>query len=302
MNIANKPILKYSFSGHDTFQCRHLWLKKGFDYVNASHSFNDESAVVILGVGKNMVSAIHYWMKAFDLLDTNGNLTIIARYLLADDGKDPYLEDEASLWLLHFHLVKRGLASIYSLIFNEFRREKIEFTKETFILYVKRKLESTNNFTFNSKTISTDFDIFIKMYKLTTTQAKDIEESSSGLLTDLNLVKSEYSKIDDNRETHFYIDNLNREEIPAEVIMYSILTAQSGQTSISLNSVENGNNSVGSIFAINRSFIIKKIEQIIDTQKYSKFGISLSHYGGIRELQFRSLPLPFEILNEYYEK
>ncbi|MDX9931639.1 MAG: DUF4007 family protein, partial [Bacteroidales bacterium] len=25
--------IKYTFSGHDSFQCRQLWLKKGYDFV-----------------------------------------------------------------------------------------------------------------------------------------------------------------------------------------------------------------------------------------------------------------------------
>ncbi len=25
---------KYTFSGHESFQCKSLWLKKGFDFVN----------------------------------------------------------------------------------------------------------------------------------------------------------------------------------------------------------------------------------------------------------------------------
>lgn len=37
---------KLSFSGHESFQCRSLWLKKGYDFANAGYSFNDESAVV----------------------------------------------------------------------------------------------------------------------------------------------------------------------------------------------------------------------------------------------------------------
>ena len=47
---------KLSFSGHESFQCRSLWLKKGFDFVKAGRSFLNEDAVVELGVGKNMVS------------------------------------------------------------------------------------------------------------------------------------------------------------------------------------------------------------------------------------------------------
>ncbi|ASB51105.1 hypothetical protein CDL62_08435 [Alkalitalea saponilacus] len=45
---------KYTFSGHDSFQCRQLWLKKGFDYVLGNRMFTDDDAVVKLGVGKNV--------------------------------------------------------------------------------------------------------------------------------------------------------------------------------------------------------------------------------------------------------
>ena len=299
MEVTEKQI-KYSFSGHDTFQCRQLWLKKGYEYVKSGLSFNDESAVVILGVGKNMVSSIHYWMKAFDLLDKDGKLTAFAEYIFDGGGKDPYLEDEASLWLLHYHLTKKGLASTYTLIFNEFRRERIEFTKESFIFYVKRKLERLGSSTFNAKTVATDFEIFVKMYKLSGAQEKNIEDSFSGLFTDLNLLKFELRKVNDQGENYFYIENLNREEIPKEIILYGILYGHPRQSSISLNSIENGNNSMGLIFALNREGIVKKLESIIVDKKYFKYGITLSDNAGIRELQFKVLPSPIDILNEYY--
>lgn len=300
MEVTDRQSIKYSFSGHDTFQCRQLWLKKGYEYVKAGLSFNDEAAVVILGVGKNMVSAIHYWMKAFDLLDKDGKLTAFATYIFDKGGKDPYLEDEASLWLLHYHLINKGLASTYTLIFNEFRRERIEFTKESFIFYVRRKLESLGSVAFNAKTVATDFEIFVKMYKLTGLQAKDAEDSSSGLFTDLNLLKFEVRKVDDKGDTYYYIDNVNREEIPDEVILYGILNGQEGQSSISLSTIENEKNSVGAIFALNRSGLVKKLENIIAAKKYDKYGMTLSDQAGIRELQFKVVPSPFDILNEYY--
>ena len=65
MSRKNSLGVKFTFSGHDSFQCRHLWLKKGFDFVKSGKSFSDEDAVVILGVGKNMVNSIRFWMKAF---------------------------------------------------------------------------------------------------------------------------------------------------------------------------------------------------------------------------------------------
>jgi hypothetical protein len=115
MILDNSEITKYTFSGHDSFQCRLLWLKKGFDYVQEGKSFNDEDAVVQLGVGKNMVSSIRFWLKAFNVIDNKDIPTVFGKRLFDDEtGYDPFLEDEASLWLLHYQLVKNGFASIYS--------------------------------------------------------------------------------------------------------------------------------------------------------------------------------------------
>ena len=78
------------FSGHETFHCRHFWLKKGFDFIEQGLEFNDPQAVVNLGVGKNMVSSIQHWLNAFNILDNNtlsefsksisGNVNQVAEY------------------------------------------------------------------------------------------------------------------------------------------------------------------------------------------------------------------------------
>ena len=134
--------IKYIFSGHDSFQCRQLWLKKGFDYIKTQKAFNDDDAVVKLGVGKNMVSSIRFWMKAFNIIDSKDQPTEFGNKLFDNEnGYDPFLEDEASLWLLHYQLVKTGIASTYSIIFNEFRKEKLFFNKETYLNYLKRRRE-----------------------------------------------------------------------------------------------------------------------------------------------------------------
>ena len=69
--VAENIKHKYTFSGHESFQCRHLWLKKGYDFIKNKNLFTNEDAVVTLGVGKNMVSSLKYWMKCFDIIDKN---------------------------------------------------------------------------------------------------------------------------------------------------------------------------------------------------------------------------------------
>jgi hypothetical protein len=84
-----KEAIKYVFSGHDSFQCRQLWLKKGYDFLQQGKNFNDEDAVVQLGVGKNMVSSIRFWLKAFSIIvtDTFGKRVGLSDSILCLSGQ-----------------------------------------------------------------------------------------------------------------------------------------------------------------------------------------------------------------------
>lgn len=74
--------MRYSFSGHESFHCKSLWLKKGYDFICNKKHFADTDSVVELGVGKNMVSAIRYWLKAFSLTKED-TLTDLAEYIFS---------------------------------------------------------------------------------------------------------------------------------------------------------------------------------------------------------------------------
>jgi hypothetical protein len=294
MIIENTEIIKYTFSGHDSFQCRQLWLKKGYDYVQEGKNFNDEDAVVQLGVGKNMVSSIRFWLKAFNNIDNKDIPTEIGKILFDNkNGYDPFLEDEARLWLLHYQLVKNGFASIYSIIFNEFRKEKLFFNKETFVNYVKRICESNPDLNFNENTISKDFIVFANLYK-SDPESKDVEDSFSGILSEIELLKTTGK----GKSDQFFIENSERDNLPEAIVLYSILDNQNYGNSISLNSLEFDLNSPGSIFALNRSGLMNKISDIVNDFK----DITFTDQAGIKELQFKKKVDAYTILDKYYGK
>src|SRR3974390_179077 len=57
------------FSSHETFVFRHSWLKKAVDAViEDPEIFTRDSAIVTLGVGKNMVRSIRHWGLATGIL------------------------------------------------------------------------------------------------------------------------------------------------------------------------------------------------------------------------------------------
>jgi hypothetical protein len=293
MTIVDTDSIKFTFSGHDSFQCRQLWLKKGYDYIQSKKSFNDEDAVVKLGVGKNMVSAIRYWMKAFNIIDGKDKPTEFGTKLFDNDGYDPFLEDDASLWLLHYQLVNTGIASTYSIIFNEFRKEKLFFNKDTFVNYLKRIREAEKNLIFNDNTVADDFIVFVKMYQ-NSEGSRDVEDSFSGILSEIGLLKT----IGKGKDEQYHIENNERDKLPEAVLLFSILDNPSYGDSIGLNSLEHDNNSPGSIFCLNRSGLTNKISEIVHDSKQ----ITFTDHAGIKELQFKKKPNAYSILDTYYGK
>lgn len=294
MILENNVINKYTFSGHDSFQCRQLWLKKGYDFVQTGKNFNDEDAVVILGVGKNMVSSIRFWLKAFYIIDTKDITTEFGKKMFDDvNGYDPFLEDEASLWLLHYQLVKTGYASTYNIVFNEFRKEKLFFNKETFINYIKRIGDSNPELYYNENTVAKDFIVFTNLYK-SDAESKDVEDSFSGVLSEIELLKIKGK----GKDEQYYIENSERDNLPESIVLYSILDNPNYGNSISLNSLEFDINSPGSIFAINRAGLLNKIGDIVSDHN----DITFTDQAGIKELQFKNKPAKYTILDKYYGK
>jgi hypothetical protein len=110
---------KATFGRHETFPLRFGWLTKGFEAIKADPDCfgRPEQAMVTLGVGRNMVNAIEYWLQAVGVVsfeDGTARPTELGEALLGEAG-DRYLEDEATLWIIHWLLAANaeGATGIY---------------------------------------------------------------------------------------------------------------------------------------------------------------------------------------------
>ena len=294
--------MKLHFSGHDTFICKHFWLKKGYDFLQKNDNFNDENkAVIDLGVGKNMVTAISYWLRAFNIIDNTNKPTEIGQYIFHNrNGMDPYLEDLGTIWLLHSYLIKTSKASIYNLFYNEFRKGRFEFTREQLINFIKRKLEGLNQKA-TSTTLTTDVSVFIRSYLKPDLKGNkiDVEDDFSNLMIDLELMTSYQSENAEGREVEWYkVESKERVDLPYQIILFSILDNDGYGNSISFRELLGGINSPGSVFALNETGLYNKIQEMVLNNKK----IIYTESAGIRELQFKSKPNKWEVLNAYYNK
>jgi hypothetical protein len=283
---------RYTFSGHETFQCKTLWLKKGYDFVKAGNDFNSSDAVIVLGVGKNMVSAIRYWMKAFGLL-IEDKLTDIAHYIFdSDSGKDPYSEDLATLWLLHYLIVSTNHASIYKLTFDDFHRERKEFSTEQLQRFVKRHCTAKGYDTsYNENTVKKDIDVLLKNYVLPADSKTN--EDYSVLLLELNLIRSD-NKHDDESKVFVFNDSGKR-IVQAEIFLYAIVDKKGNDKSVSYNTLLD----VSRMFCMNTEELLLCIKHL--TKTYKDY-IVFSDNAGIKQLQFLKDLNKTYILNHYFSK
>lgn len=293
------------FSGHDTFIVRTFWPKKGYDFIRNRGNFANENAVVDLGVGKNMVSAISFWMKALGLYNEKSHeLTDFANFLFGENAVDRYLEDIGSIWLLHYYLVKCNYSSIYSLIFNELRKERAIFTKKQLAAFIKRKFIENQNNNYNQNTIEKDISVFTRLYGKVDFQSirKDFEDEFSSLMIELELISSsveEDIKEGTNKKEKvewFYLNGESRDNLPKEIILFSILDAFEGDLNISMKRLEIETNSPGMIFLLNKDGLYKKLKEI----ETSYPGITLSETAGNAIFVIPEGINKWDILRDYY--
>lgn len=280
--------IRYSFSGHESFYCKSLWLKKGYDFISENKDFNAPNAVVELGIGKNMVSSLRFWMRAFGLVD-EGKPTLIADYLFDNkNGKDPYIEDLGTLWLLHYLLIKIDLASIYKLFFVDFHKEKnTEFTREQLQYFLKRKNnECGYPNLYNENTVRRDIGVLLQNYVMP--QKEKPNEDFSALLINLNLIKHSEDKA-------FYFNTKGKNELTPEIFFYAIIDDKKDEQIVSFDRLMD----MALIFCLTKTELIDTIQLLV--KKYPQI-LRYTDDGGIKQLFFLEDLDKTKVLETYYSK
>lgn len=278
--------MRHVYSGHESFTCKTLWLKKGYDFIRNHHNFKDPDSVVKLGVGKNMVASIRFWMKAFALSD-NDELTSIANYIFDTEiGIDPYIEDLGTLWLLHFLLVSTGEATLYNLLFTRIQRERKTFERHHVLNFVKRVMtEDGKQNQFNENTVKKDIGTLLLNY-VRPQKSKALDDYNS-LLIDLDVLR-----LDVDGKT--YIFNIEgKRQIPWQIFLYAVMRMKKKDNTISYDLLQE----IGLIFCMNDMEVIEMCKII---EAHHNDNIRYSDTAGIRQLQFIKEMNIEGVLNEYY--
>lgn len=254
--------------------------------------FSEPDSVVILGVGKNMVASIRFWLRAFGLTKQDEPLEIVPFLFDSKTGRDQYVQDINTLWLLHFLIVSAREASLYNLLFVEYQREKKEFTKTELQNFIKRKcsvLEQKN--VYNENTVRKDIGVLLKNY-VSPSDLKSIEDFSS-ILLELNLIQKG-AKGKDN-EDYYVFREVSSSEISPEVILFALHYIATGDKTISYDKLME--------LALTFCMTIVSLIQLVQLAEKKYPGmIAYTDNSGVKNVQFLYDFEPISILEKYYEQ
>ena len=287
------------FGGHQSFHLRDHWLYKGIYWTNQSSQIllsdkkSTETAIRELGIGKNMVDSLRYWLKATKLIETDIKgfvLTSTAKKILE---KDPYFELDGTLFLIHYLLVtNKDEATTWYWFFNHFSAD--EFEKESLENALSAYIQVKTNKKIKDTTLDKDLNCLLRMYQsIQWTGRKNPETETPSPFT-------KYGWIEKKGE-RFFRNTININDFSIHVfahILYIFWKNYLSQPeSIKLEDLTLKENSPGRVF----HFSLEEMNDLIEfrSKKYSYFHYSRT--GGYLIIQPNEVSLK-KALDNYYKE
>jgi len=291
-----------SFSGHETFTLRHGWLKKAVDGIRANpRLFADEDAMVGLGVGKNMVRSIRHWALATDTLaelpSTRGSelcSTHFGELIFGAQGRDPFLEDLNTLWLLHWKLTTNERRSTgWCWMFNLLRTD--EFTRDSLFELFQAELKRRNIAGPSPSSLGRDIDCAVRTYLGTRAKAGLLEENLECPLVELQLITA------DPEGVLLRFNRAPKPTVSDEVFLYCLLEFWDWRTTgdtLSFSDIAFQTRSPGAIFKLDENSTASRLERLeqLTAGKYI-----YDETSGLKQVYRRTKIEKDTVLEHYYE-
>jgi hypothetical protein len=297
-----------SFARHETFHPRFGWLKKGFDAASEDPTiFLQAEAMTRLGVGKNMVRSIRFWCNAYKVLDESRNPdntrlrdahpTEFGSQLLADDGWDPYLEDPASLWLLHWQLLRpRCSAPAWYAIFNTLRTN--EFTDESLVMQLRLFCETHPEWgEIADNSLLKDARCLLRMYASVTSGRDLIEDSIDSPFVELDLIRPLRGA-----RGHFLLNTASKQTLAPAVVAYACVDfarlRRDTSRVVTLSRLTHSPGSPGRVFQLSEAALLETLERAVSGQH----ALRMTQAAGTKQLIIDEpiMVRPVALLEEHY--
>lgn len=282
-----------SFSGHETFPLRYGWLKKAFDAVAKASArtgvanrsvFIDDSAIARFGVGRNMVKSMRHWAVCAGVVsegpDGEGlSPTPMGEFLFGEEGIDPYLEDPASLWNLHWNLCSfspdRQNKTTWFWTFNHFNAAN--FRREDLVGGLMKLSEARHWQRVSKSTVQRDVECFVRTYESHPAGAAgSVEDNLESPLAELSLIRG--------HKGYFHLVRGPKPSLPYglfAVALDSFWNKQGSTKTLSFEMIAHEQGSPGRVFLLDETDLA---ERLLALEEFTKGRIRWSETAGLKQV------------------
>ncbi len=266
---------KPQLSGHETFPLRYGWLKKAFDAVSETEDneisrsvFKANDAIARFGVGRNMVSSIKHWATAIGIIEDDSRrikTTQFGRRIFSSGGLDPYMENPATAWLVHWQLCgkppnpPKPHKTTWFWAFNHFPSPLFE--REMFVKGILKLARDREWPRASVSTIKNDVACFVRTYVQLQSRKANREDTLESPLTELGLIRSTGSR------DRFRFVLGRKPSLGSGVFCYAVTEFWSGYSSartLSFEALAHEPGSPGRVFLLDENDLIDRLSTLED--------------------------------------
>lgn len=308
MLLTNMSTTNLSFAKHETFHIREGWLFKGLSAIKEAEDqqkppsiFLDKDAPEHLGIGRNMVKSLRFWMQATGLSVEKLEGQSVQR--LTEFGQlvwqhDLYLEYEGTLWLLHYHLAcSHGLASSWYWFFNHFSPRS--FTDDEVVEALQQwTITQEPDRTIAISSLKKDIACLLRTYcRLEDT--KTPEDLIISPLTSLHVLNF----FEEKHQRFYYRLQMNSEQFSPLIMLFVLIDQQQkkrpGVREVKLNQVLQEPMNVGRVFNLSTIGLADLIALL--NKEHPDLAIRFVRTGGLDQLMLPQTTA-LAVLKRYYEE
>ena len=281
------------FSGHESFAYRYTWLPKGYRaVVNDPATFgNVEQAIVSLGVGKNMVRSIRFWVEVMGVVIPRKAKTLEPTYfgeaVFRDGGFDPFLEDIQTLWLLHWNMASRTEDPLFAWEFLLHQWPYVELTRSEALAAFARELQR-RNMHHSDVTLGQHLDAFLHTYVSTHGSSGPREESLDCPLAELELLQNVGERRVDSsgkRQPVYVFRRESKPEITAPLFEYCLddywHRRHASEATLTYRDVAIATGSIGQVFNLPEDEIQARLDVYVSPEALRPFNYQPSTVRGL---------------------
>ncbi len=268
--------MKYKISGHEKFSLRYTWLPKAVIALKQDRKIFSkfDDAIILMGVGKNMVHSIKFWTLSTQIAEQDGDgglsITEFGNALFDTNGLDPYLEDIKTLWLLHWKLSfqKEMPLLAWDYLLNRWHEPEITKSSVMDVFESEKDKIQTNP---SSTTLKDHFDTFIRTYVPTRGPKGVIKEDNlDSPLVEIELLQKIGEKTNKSpsgkHEPIYVFRREEKPEISPELFVYCLhdffINAHPNESTLPFHEISIGHGSPGQIFKLSEKDLRNRLENI----------------------------------------